>query len=240
MKNKFFTFLLFVLISVFLVSCSTESNKDELTIMPDSSDTVQTQGDDNNSENESETEDDITESKNEVQADTGTDVRNIIEKRAYEVLKSISEYDLEKLSEAIHPEKGVRFTPYGYVDGENDLVFSAEEIKNMISDNNIYKWGSYDGTGDPIELSFADYFARFVYDAGYIEAEQIGYNEILGRGNSLNNSFEFYNDPIIVEYHFPGFDPQYEGMDWKSLRLVFENYDGVWYLTGIIHDEWTI
>jgi hypothetical protein len=37
-----------------------------------------------------------------------------------------------------------------------------------------------------------------------------------------------------------GFDPEYEGMDWRSLRLVFEKKNDIWYLVGIIHDQWTI
>jgi (p)ppGpp synthase/HD superfamily hydrolase len=44
----------------------------------------------------------------------------------------------------------------------------------------------------------------------------------------------------MVEYHFSGFDPKYEGMDWRSLRLVFEEKDNIWHLVGIIHDQWTI
>jgi UDP-N-acetyl-2-amino-2-deoxyglucuronate dehydrogenase len=31
-----------------------------------------------------------------------------------------------------------------------------------------------------------------------------------------------------------------EGMDWRSLRLVFEKKNDIWYLVGIIHDQWTI
>jgi (p)ppGpp synthase/HD superfamily hydrolase len=29
-------------------------------------------------------------------------------------------------------------------------------------------------------------------------------------------------------------------MDWRSLRLVFEKKNDIWYLVGIIHDQWTI
>jgi hypothetical protein len=29
-------------------------------------------------------------------------------------------------------------------------------------------------------------------------------------------------------------------MDWQSLRLVFEETAGNWYLVGIVHDQWTI
>ena len=43
-----------------------------------------------------------------------------------------------------------------------------------------------------------------------------------------------------MEYHFPGIDPKFEGMDWRSLRLVFEQKNCTWYLVGIIHAQWTI
>jgi len=52
--------------------------------------------------------------------------------------------------------------------------------------------------------------------------EQIGYNEVLSSGNMLENQFEVYDNAIIAEYYFPGFKPEYESIDWKSLRLVFE------------------
>jgi hypothetical protein len=61
----------------------------------------------------------------------------------------------------------------------------------------------------------------------------------LGGGNSIDNSSEFYPEAKIVEYYFSGFDPQYGGMDWRSLRLVFSELNDTWYLVGVIHDEWT-
>lgn len=159
---------------------------------------------------------------------------------ATKVINVIKDKDMERLSEFVHPEDGVRFSPYGYVDVENDLVFAASDVRKLLSDSTLYAWGSYDGTGDPIELTFEDYYKKFIYDVDFANAEQIGYNEILGHGNTLENSAEVYKDSTIVEYHFPGFDPQYEGLDWRSLRIVFEKVNDTWYLVGIIHDEWTI
>jgi hypothetical protein len=43
-----------------------------------------------------------------------------------------------------------------------------------------------------------------------------------------------------VEYHFSGFVEDYGGMDWVSLRLVFIEEEGSWFLVGIVHDQWTI
>lgn len=167
-------------------------------------------------------------------------IRDIIEERSRDVLTALKNKDMVKLSQAVHPDRGVRFSPYGHVDTKADLVFTANQIKNIASDTKVYTWGSYDGSGEPIQLTFMDYYNKFVYDEDFLAAKETGYNKILGIGNTLINSSEVYPQSIIVEYHFPGFDPQYEGMDWRSLRLVFEKMDTTWYLVGIIHDQWTI
>ncbi len=167
-------------------------------------------------------------------------IASIIGDRATEVVKALREKDLEKLSQAVHPEKGVRFSPYGYVNVETDLVFTREQVRNLGNDSKVYNWGSYDGSGLPIELDFEGYYNKFIYDVDFMNAPEVAYNKVLGKGNSLVNTLDVYPKAIVVEYHFPGFDPQYEGMDWRSLRLVFEKKDNTWYIVGIIHDQWTI
>jgi hypothetical protein len=133
----------------------------------------------------------------------------------------------------------VRFSPYAYIRAE-DLVFTPEQMRTIFNDTRQYTWGAYDGSGEPITLNFSDYYARFIYDVDFSQPKTIGYNTIVGRGNSLNNLVEFYPGVDFVEFHFPGFEPQYEGMDWRSLRLVFQRIDQVYKLVGIVHDQWTI
>ena len=64
----------------------------------------------------------------------------------------------------------------------------------------------------------------------------------LGRsalGSIIDNAQEVYPGATVVEYHFDGFDEQYAGMDWRSLRLVMhQDVDGDYELVGVIHDEW--
>jgi len=240
--KKFFILVIPVLMSIILAACGlTKLDSDSITTIPRSEDKAEPGNDAGQSGSQTNSEKSDLDIKGDVlQADTEAYMKSIIEERSREVLTAIAERDFEKLAGAVHPEKGVRFSPYGYVDTERDLVFTAEQISKMASDTRKYVWGSYDGSGEPIELTFSEYFSRFVYDVAFTEAEQVGYNRILGQGNSLNNSFEVYKNAIIVEYHFPGIDPQYEGMDWRSLRLVFEKSGDTWYLAGIIHDQWTI
>lgn len=166
--------------------------------------------------------------------------KEVIEDRAYETIKAISIKDFKTLSKLVHPVKGVRFTPYTQVSIDSDVVLNAEEIKNFFDDNEVYTWGSYDGSGLEMELSKSDYYEKFIYTAEFINPEEIGYNTVLSSGNMSENQFEIYENPIVVEYYFSGFNPEFGGADWKSLRLVFEQYEGQWTLVGIIHNQWTI
>lgn len=166
--------------------------------------------------------------------------KDIISEKAEEVIQALKNKDFVKLATYVHPDKGVRFSPYATVDKTNDQIFLAPQIEDLKHGKVTYTWGTYDGSGEPIVSSYKDYHNEFVYEEDFANAGLIGYNEILVRGNSINNAFDVYPGSIIVEYHFPEIDPQYEGMDWRSLRLVFKEKDGAWYLVGIIHDQWTI
>ncbi len=164
----------------------------------------------------------------------------VISEISAKVIAAIRDKDADVISASIHPEKGVRFTPYTYVSEDDDIVYTKEKIKDFFKDQEVYLWGYYDGTGDEIKLTPGRYYEKFIYTEDFAAAEQIGYNEVLSSGNMLENQFEVYENPIVVEYYFSGFDPKYEGMDWQSLRLVFEEYEGAWFLVGIIHNQWTI
>lgn len=155
------------------------------------------------------------------------------------VVNALAEEDLTTVADFVHPELGLRFSPYAFVRDEHQ-VFMPEELPGMLDSEEVFTWGHYDGSGEPIELSFSEYYQAFVYSADFAEAEQMAVNERLGQGNSINNIEDYFPGSSFVEYHFSGFDPQYEGMDWESLRLVFLEEEGRWWLAAIVHDEWTI
>ncbi|MDQ5823841.1 MAG: hypothetical protein M3441_06450 [Chloroflexota bacterium] len=160
--------------------------------------------------------------------------------RASEAIEALKNKDMQALSDLVHPEKGVGFAPYQYID-ETNLTLTREEIAGALADDTVRHWGAFDGTGDPMDMTFAEYYDRFIYNHDFAAAPNISYNQFKGHGNSINNMFVVYPEAIGVEYHFPGFDPQYEGMDWNALYLVFEKHtDGNWYLVHITHGQWTI
>lgn len=170
---------------------------------------------------------------------SNSEAEKIIKDKANKVLLALKNKNFTELSTYIHSDKGVRFSPYVNV-GANDVFFTKEQIKKLYQSSAKYVWGYSDGSGFPIEETFKDYYLHYIYDQDFISAKEVGYNQILGVGNTGNNIADFYKGSITVEYHFSGFDPQYEGQDWESLNLVFQEKDNIWYLVGIVHDQWTI
>lgn len=159
---------------------------------------------------------------------------------ALEAVELLKNKDMEGLSSYVHPTKGLRFSPYGNINTESDQIFTQDEVANLLNNNENFTWGNYDGSGEIISLAFNDYYNRFIYDVDFANPHMIGNNAIIGKGNTLINIQEVYSNAEFVEFHFSGFESQYEGMDWRSLRLVFEEENDKHYLIGIIHDEWTI
>ncbi len=159
---------------------------------------------------------------------------------AITLVELIGDEDFEAVAQYVDPVDGVRFSPYGYVNVTTDRVYSALDLETAMQDQTVYNWGAFDGSGDPIDMDFDDYYNRFIYDQDFVNPHMIGNNTIIGTGNTLVNISQVYPGASFVEFHFTGFDANFDGMDWRSLRLVMEEQNGEWVLLGIIHDEWTI
>lgn len=156
------------------------------------------------------------------------------------ILTAIKKKEYQSIARYVHPQLGLRFSPYATVDLNNDAIFQAVELIKIMKDDTKLFWGNYDGTGDPIDLSAKDYFAQFVYDADFLKAEKVMINRSSAQGNSINNINSVYRGCEYVENYFSGFDKKYDGMDWRALRLVFQKEGDRYYLVGIVHDQWTI
>src|SRR5262245_45004810 len=165
---------------------------------------------------------------------------NTAPQEAQLVLRALHDRNMADLARHVHPVKGLRFSPYIDIDPKRSVVLQAAELPKALDDPKPRRWGSEDGTGDSIVRSFASYFARFVYDRDFLAATQRRVNEFGGRSNTKPNVRDVYPDATVIEVHVPGTKPGYGGLDWASLLLVFEQYEGRWYLVALVHDQWTI
>jgi hypothetical protein len=172
-------------------------------------------------------------------ASTLTADEQAVKALADQVILALKNKDMTAMAALVDPAKGVRFSPYANIQ-EKDRRYMPNTLKRAFADPQKYLWGHFDGSGLPIEMTFKQYYEKFVYDKDFAGAPSINVNQSLAQGNTIDNLAEFYPGAVFVEYYFPGFDPQYSGMDWEALRLAFQQDKGQWRLVGIIHDQWTI
>ena len=157
-----------------------------------------------------------------------------------QVLTTLKNKDYSSFEKFIHPTLGTRFTPYGFIDTTVDIRLTANEFRKHLDKKSKLNWGNYDGSGDSIILTISEYFNKFVYNADFLHAEKTSVNKMIGSGNSFNNLPIVYKDCDFTESYFPGFEKKYGGMDWTSLRLVYQKFEGNYYLVAVVHDQWTI
>jgi len=158
---------------------------------------------------------------------------------SHSILPLLKNRDYKALAGFVHPE-GVRFSPYAFIDTSGEKLLTPAALTTIKPKHEQWVWGTMDGSGEDIKMNIDQYFKRFVYDADYLQAKRKAVNTFLGHGNSLNNLLEIYPGASFTEFYFPGFDPKFEGMDWKTLRLVFKTESNRPLLIAIVHDEWTI
>ena len=162
-----------------------------------------------------------------------------LRQQALRIQQALSNKDFASITNDIHPTRGVRFSMYAYVRPESDKVFSRVQYAQYLQQSNIrFTWGAKDGTGDLLITPLPTYLETWVDGKTYNDAS-IRVNRVTNNGNSINNLKDIYPHSEVVEFYHKGTE-QYAGMDWRVLRLVFEEYQGRRYLIAVINDQWTI
>jgi hypothetical protein len=152
------------------------------------------------------------------------------------VLQAIQNNELEKLQILIS-ENGLRFSPAVRTEANNRLVGKNGITKIMI-DANKYVWGTADGSGEPIEMTGAEYFEKYITSEKFFNIDP-KINQAITTGNLITNISEQYPNASWIEYYTPGTE-QYGEMDWNSLIMIFEYKESQWFLVGIMHGQWSI
>lgn len=158
---------------------------------------------------------------------------------AEEAAEYIKTGDYNALANMVHPTFGVIFSPGATVNLRTNKCFSSSEVAKFGSDTASYVWGVTDTSNVPLEMTVRDYFKSYVYNMDYLNAQLVGVNYITKTGNSLENVTETFPNGQFVDFCFPGTEES-DYHDWSILRLVFEEYNGIFYLTAVIHSEYTI
>lgn len=160
--------------------------------------------------------------------------------QALDIQSALANKDYASITNDIHPTRGVRFSMYAYVRPESDKVFSRAQFAQYLQQSNIrFTWGEKDGVGDLLVIPLPEYLETWVNAEQFDNQPTISVNDSKAIGNSINNLNQVYQNADFVEFYHGGSE-QYSGMDWRAIRLVFDEYQGQRYLVAIISDQWTI
>lgn len=151
-------------------------------------------------------------------------------------LLKVNYYDV--FAKYIHPQKGVRFSMYAFVNTAEDKHFTKADFEKYYPTKTTFTWGSRDGSGEIYEATVDEYMKNWVFKKDFTKAEY-AFNKFLGGGNSLNNLKEIYPDTNFTENYISGSEKN-GAMNWNTLRFVFEEFEGKFYVVAVINDEWTI
>ena len=146
-----------------------------------------------------------------------------------------------RLAELSHPS-GVRFSPYSSVP-ERARVLLPSTLPAALADPRKFVWGE---DNVPIEMTFAQYFSRYVWDRDYSQGVEGRPEQPRGAGCGghcpwADNADQLYPRARVVEIHvpeiLPGTYPAQFGCEWRSLRIWFEQDRGRWRLVALVHHE---
>jgi len=163
-----------------------------------------------------------------------------LKQQSLRIQQALANGNYASIANDIHPTRGVRFSMYAYVRPETDKVFSRDQFTQYLQQSNIqFTWGKKDGTGDPLVMPLPTYLDTWVNANAFNDNPTITLNDSQAIGNSINNLNKIYQKSDFVEFYSNGSE-EYGGMDWRAMRLVFDEYQGKRYLVAIISDQWTI
>ena len=167
----------------------------------------------------------------------GASNHELVEK-SYSVLEYIKALDYVSLSELVHPEYGIYFSPYSNINLTSNQWFSSDMLAIIDRSETPFVWGVYDGSGEPISMTAREYFSRFVYDRNFAGAPVVTIDRVAKSGNSLENTTELFPGCRFVDFYIPAESDT--ALDWSLLRLIYEEFEGSLYLVAIVHNEYTV
>jgi hypothetical protein len=164
--------------------------------------------------------------------------RKLLEESAV-IFSYLENSEFAKLAEKVDPIEGVTFTIFAdfvKIDnyGGTPVTLTKDEIVDSLDKQ--FVWGQGDG-GPPLEVTFREYVQEYLLkrEGDKITYETITFNEsAFVFAGVLNTIHKNYPNAKYVEYYTPGED----GNDrlFQSIRFVFEEREGTWYLIGVVRD----
>ncbi|WP_188207861.1 DUF3221 domain-containing protein [Alkalibacillus aidingensis] len=169
----------------------------------------------------------------------GEEVESSLQRLSDDLFWMLLDHDWEGLSQYIHEERGLVYSPFSNVGADDDLHFEQEEVENFANDDTLYSW-SWDQSGATYDLTASDFVEELIKRRGdlnsnrELEYDQIAFDfSLYTHDTQPNTIYEEYPNAYFVEYFY---EPDDEDLNHhqQALRLVFEQIRGEWYLVALV------
>lgn len=149
---------------------------------------------------------------------------------------AIADRDGDQLAALVSPVRGLllrhnRWNP--------EVRLSRDEAANFFADTMQRAWGTYDGSGDPIQGSSAEIILPLL-NRDLLPSEIAGCDEVVGGPTTglLQLPFEY-----SAVHHFSLFRPapdEFNAFDWGTWVVGIEYWDGLPAISYLVHYRWEI
>ncbi|MCT8137339.1 hypothetical protein H1D32_06015 [Anaerobacillus sp. CMMVII] len=171
-----------------------------------------------------------------------TSIETMLTTNANAILTHLENESWELLMRSVHPEKGLLFSPYAYVEKDKNVTFTREEVAAFATNENKYVFGHHYAKDDSVyENTPKDFIRSILINYEYLN-KKVSYKlttfnqTYQPSGGIINNLSKAFPEGKYVEFFAP---PQSEEQEhlWQALRFVFEEReDKRWYLVAIVRD----
>ncbi|RMG97754.1 MAG: SH3 domain-containing protein [Chloroflexi bacterium] len=153
-----------------------------------------------------------------------------------ELETAVANRDNTRLAQLIHPERGLRIRTAWW---NPEILVRGDERNTLFTATTIYDWGVEDGSGFPIVGTFAEKIQPLL-EKDLLNATETGCNEILHGSTAglvqLPDGYQQVN--FLTRMRPPA--PDAIEFDWGSWVIGIERWQGVYYLSYLIHFAYEI
>ncbi len=163
---------------------------------------------------------------------------------ATRVLEALASRSGEALADVAHPERGIRFTAYGFVKPEGDVVLERAALTKAFSDPTKRSWGYQGESDERIQLTPAEFFQLYLSSPDGKPWERAtgtapaSYEAAAFNVTTLQRDLKAaYPIGEVVELRRPPKMP--DSFSWRVVRVVCEVHEGKSYAVGLVHNAWS-
>ncbi|MDQ0351915.1 hypothetical protein J2R98_001747 [Alkalibacillus filiformis] len=161
--------------------------------------------------------------------------------KSEDVFNNLLNLNWEKVSEYLHQEKGLVYSPYSNVGFDDDLHFDKEIVKDFGNTEEQYSWywAQNDTEYKDTPNGFIENVIKTRADLNSSKYEvtygQITFNDSAYTNDTqINTINEEYPEAYYVEYYHEPKDLMEHDGKQQALRFVFEKIDEEWYLIALV------